>query len=164
MAEPGSGLRTRDYRIVWDTMSDSASESLERFVVAQADTIEQALSELRQGRKVGHWIWWVLPQLRGLGTSTTSTFYGIVSLAEAQAYLAHPLLGPRLRAAVDAVLEHASRGVDAVLGPDSIKLRSCVTLFLRAAPQEALFRVALDTLFAGEEDQRTDELLRRHQP
>ena len=142
----------------------SSSDGLQRFVDAQADTFDQALRELRDGRKVGHWIWWVLPQLRGLGTSANSDYYGLTDLEEARAYLAHPLLGPRLRAAVSAVLEHAALGAGAVLGPDAVKLRSCVTLFHLAAPQEPLFRIALDALFEGKEDERTRQLLApRHQ-
>jgi uncharacterized protein (DUF1810 family) len=137
----------------------NARDDLRRFVEAQRDSFEQALAELRAGRKVGHWIWWVLPQVRGLGSSANSEFYGIADLAEAKAYLAHPVLGPRLCEAVEAVLEHASLGAGAVLGPDAIKLRSCLTLFHRAAPQDSLFRAALDTLFAGEEDERTHQLL-----
>jgi uncharacterized protein (DUF1810 family) len=137
------------------------SDGLQRFVDAQSDTFDQALRELRAGRKVGHWIWWVLPQLRGLGSSANSDYYGIADLAEAREYLAHPLLGPRLRAAVSAVLEHASLGAAVVLGPDVVKLRSCVTLFHLAAPQEPFFRTALDVLFGGEEDERTRQLLTR---
>ncbi|MGC8509953.1 MAG: DUF1810 domain-containing protein [Acidimicrobiales bacterium] len=137
------------------------SKELQRFVDAQSDTFDQALRELQAGRKVGHWIWWVLPQLRGLGSSANSDYYGIADLAEAREYLAHPLLGPRLRAAVSAVLEHATLGAAAVLGSDVVKLRSCVTLFHLAAPQEPLFRTALDVLFGGEEDERTRQLLTR---
>ena len=136
-------------------------DDLERFVDAQADTFDVALGELRDGRKVGHWIWWVLPQLRGLGSSANSDYYGVVDLAEARAYLAHPLLGFRLREAVRAILGHASLGADYILGADAIKLRSCLTLFHLAAPHEALFRTALDVLFAGEEDDRTRQLLRQ---
>lgn len=110
------------------------------------------------GRRA-HWIWWILPQLRGLGASANSDFYGVTDLVEAKAYLADPLLGSRLRAAVTAIIEHASRGADAVLGPDAIKLRSSLTLFHLAAPQESLFTSALDSLFAGEQDNRTRQLL-----
>ena len=137
----------------------TTSTDLRRFVEAQADTYDEALAELHSGHKVGHWIWWILPQLRGLGASANSDFYGIADLVEAKAYLAHPLLGSRLRAAVTAIVEHASRGADAVLGPDAIKLRSCLTLFHLAAPQETLFTFALDALFAGEPDERTHLLL-----
>lgn len=137
----------------------TTSTDLRRFVEAQADTYDEALAELHSGHKVGHWIWWILPQLRGLGASANSDFYGIANLEEARTYLADPLLGSRLRAAVTAIVEHASRGADAVLGPDAIKLRSSLTLFHLAAPQESLFTSALDVLFAGEQDERTRQLL-----
>ena len=136
----------------------TTSSDLRRFVDAQTSTYDDALKELRGGHKVGHWIWWVLPQLRGLGTSANSDFYGVADLDEAKAYLAHPLLGPRLRAALTAILEHVSLGADAVLGPDAFKLRSCLTLFHLAAPEETLFTSALDALFAGEQDERTRQL------
>lgn len=98
--------------------------------------------------------------MRGLGASANSDFYGIADLDEATAYLAHPILGSRLRAAVSAVLDHAADGARAVLGPDAVKLRSCLTLFELAAPHEPLFRAALDSLFGGEDDVATRQLLR----
>lgn len=133
---------------------------LQRFVDAQARDYARALAELRAGRKVTHWMWYVLPQLRGLGASAMSTFYGIGSLAEARAYLAHPVLGPRLRECVAAL--NALEGSDAaqVLGAvDAAKLRSCLTLFGRADPTEAAFGAALAKFFAGAPDARSLALL-----
>lgn len=134
---------------------------LQRFVAAQARNYASALSELRAGRKTTHWIWYVLPQLRGLGTSAMSTRYGIASLAEARAYLAHPVLGPRLLECVEAM--NALPGSDAVrvLGAiDAAKLRSCLTLFLAADPDNETLRRALDKYFGGVRDDRTLALLR----
>ena len=133
---------------------------LERFVEAQANDYPRALAELRAGRKLTHWMWYVLPQLRGLGASAMSTFYGIGSLAEARAYLAHPVLGARLRECVAAM--NALDGSDAVqvLGAvDAAKFRSCLTLFNRADPTDAAFVTALDKFFAGVPDERSLALL-----
>jgi uncharacterized protein (DUF1810 family) len=134
---------------------------LQRFVDAQRDTFDAALAELRAGRKQGHWMWFVFPQLRGLGRSETSRFYGLAGLAEAQAYAADAVLGPRLRAAADALLAlPADRDAVAVLGPvDAMKLRSCATLFARAAPDDPRFPALLERFFRGEPDALTDRLL-----
>jgi uncharacterized protein (DUF1810 family) len=134
--------------------------ALDRFVEAQEATYDGALAELVAGRKVGHWIWWIFPQLRGLGVSTNSTFFGLSGLDEARAYAAHPILGPRLHTCVEAVLAQAGRGVERVLGGDAVKLRSCLTLFARAMPTDELFARALVTLF-DEEDPVTVSLLAR---
>lgn len=131
---------------------------LQRFIDAQARDHAQALAELRAGHKQSHWIWYVLPQLRGLGTSGMSQRYGIASLAEARAYLAHPLLGPRLRECVAALTAHRGRrGVAEMLGGiDALKCRSCLTLFEAAANRdEPLFAEALDAFFGGERDPAT---------
>ena len=133
---------------------------LDRFVQAQAKDYARALTELRTGRKVTHWIWYVLPQLRGLGSSSMSTLYGIGSKDEAGAYLAHPVLGPRLLECVAAM--NALRDVSAagVLGPiDAAKFRSCLTLFLAVDPHNAALRGALDKYFAGAQDENTLALL-----
>lgn len=135
------------------------TEVLERFVAAQSDTYQMALCEIEAGRKVGHWIWWIFPQLRGLGTSHNATYYGLSGTVEARAYLAHPVLGPRLRTCVAGVMCHAERGVVAVLGADAVKLRSCLTLFSRATLDDGLFRDALAALFGGEEDPLTVSML-----
>jgi uncharacterized protein (DUF1810 family) len=134
---------------------------LARFVDAQANDYARALAELRAGRKTTHWIWYVLPQLRGLGSSSYATRYGVASLEEARAYLAHPVLGPRLFACVAAMNEN--RGVSAVqiLGAiDAAKFRSCLTLFLAVDPDNARLRVALDKYSDGVGDEKTLSLLR----
>jgi uncharacterized protein (DUF1810 family) len=134
---------------------------LERFVDAQRGVMDGVMAELRAGRKTGHWIWFVFPQLVGLGRSEMARYYGIASLAEAQAYLEHPVLGERLRECVRALL--AIRGTSAVgvLGQvDALKVRSSMTLFHRAAPDEPLFRAVLARWYDGIPDALTDELLR----
>jgi uncharacterized protein (DUF1810 family) len=129
---------------------------LQRFVEAQARDYETALAELRAGHKRSHWIWYVFPQIAGLGFSPTSQFYAIASLEEARAYLAHPLLGPRLKTCVAAVLAHRDVSARAMLGsPDDAKFRSCLTLFAAADPDEPLFGEALQTFFGGEPDRAT---------
>ena len=133
---------------------------LQRFVDAQQHVIDGALRELRAGRKTGHWIWFVFPQVAGLGHSELSRYYAIGSLDEGRAYLAHPTLGRRLRDCAAAVLAVEGRTAEQILEPvDAAKLRSSMTLFLRAAPDEPLFRKVLDRYFAGSPDPRTDELL-----
>lgn len=129
---------------------------LQRFVDAQDGVVEGALAELRAGAKRGHWMWFVFPQMRGLGRSGMADFYGISGMEEARAYLAHPLLRPRLRQCVAAVLGHAGeRTAEAMLGAvDAAKLRSCLTLF-EAAGGGQLFARALTQLFAGERDSAT---------
>ncbi len=135
-------------------------DSLERFVQAQADSYAQALAELRQGRKRTHWIWYVLPQLRGLGRSPMADHYGIAGCAEALAYLAHPLLGPRLRECVETVLAHADDDVVAIFGSvDALKFRSCLTLFATVAPPQPVFARALEVFYAGAADEATLRLL-----
>jgi uncharacterized protein (DUF1810 family) len=134
---------------------------LQRFVEAQEDIYEQAFDELRDGRKASHWMWFVFPQLRGLGHSPTAVRYGIASLAEARAYLRHPLLGPRLEECTRAVTHVDGRTATQIFGsPDDLKFRSSMTLFQCAAPEEALFGAALRKYFDGEPDSRTLELLR----
>lgn len=133
---------------------------LERFVDAQSADYAHALAELRAGRKQNHWMWYVLPQMRGLGTSPMSRQYGIASLDEARAYLAHPVLGPRLRECVAVMNALPGNDPRAVLGPtDALKFRSCLTLFATVAPEEHAFETALDKYFAGRPDPRTLELL-----
>ena len=135
---------------------------LSRFVDAQAGAYEVALAELRRGRKASHWMWFVFPQVAGLGLSPTSRFYAIGTLEEARAYLAHPLLGPRLRACVAAVLGHPDRSAREIFGsPDDMKFRSCLTLFAQAGPQEGMFTEALQAFFSGEPDPLTIERLGR---
>src|SRR5450432_780053 len=133
---------------------------LKRFVDAQAKDYSRALAELREGKKLTHWIWYVLPQLRGLGSSSRANFYGIGSQSEASAYLTHPVLGQRLRECVAAM--NGLNGVTAVevLGrTDAAKLQSCLTLFRSVDPERSDFSEALDKYFAGAPDVRTLELL-----
>jgi uncharacterized protein (DUF1810 family) len=135
--------------------------ALERFITAQAPVFETVLAELEAGRKRNHWMWFVFPQLRGLGHSPMATFYGLGSLAEARAYLAHPLLGARLDRCTRAVLSVEGKSLIAIFGsPDDLKFRSCMTLFARAAEKpDNVFHAALDRFCAGGPDERTVELL-----
>jgi len=133
---------------------------LQRFVDAQAGTYEQALAELRAGRKTGHWMWWVFPQVSGLGMSDTSRAYAVPDLAEARAYVQHDVLGPRLRECCRALLDLEDVSATRVLGEiDAIKLRSSMTLFALADPAEPLFTEVLDRYYDGERDERTVRLL-----
>jgi uncharacterized protein (DUF1810 family) len=133
---------------------------LERFVDAQEPDFECALAELRNGRKTSHWMWYVLPQLRGLGASAMASRYGIASLEEARAYLAHPVLGPRLIACVEAMNALPGSNAEHVLGGiDAAKFRSCLTLFLAADPGNAALGEALGKYYGGRQDDRTLALL-----
>ena len=126
------------------------SYDLERFVHAQeaGGTYAAALAELRAGRKIGHWMWFVFPQIAGLGLSETSRRYAISSLDEARAYLAHPVLGERLEESARALLELDGKTATEIFGPvDAMKLRSSMTLFALAAPERPLFREVLDRYF-----------------
>jgi uncharacterized protein (DUF1810 family) len=135
-------------------------DALDRFLVAQEDEYEDALAELGRGRKTSHWMWFVFPQIVGLGHSLMSQRFGIVSLDEARAYLAHPVLGARLRECSSAVLAIEGRSAEEIFGSiDALKLRSCMTLFHRAAPDEPLFGQVLDRFFGGVPDELTDALL-----
>lgn len=141
---------------------ESDAADLERFVRAQdADgTYGRALAELRRGRKTTHWMWFVFPQLEGLGRSATARHFAVRSLAEARKYLAHPVLGPRLRESAEALLAQPDADPVAVLGPvDAMKLRSSMTLFARAAPDDPVFPAVLDRFFGGQPDQETDDRL-----
>jgi uncharacterized protein (DUF1810 family) len=135
---------------------------LDRFVTAQdsGGTYERALSEIRRGRKVGHWMWFVFPQVAGLGSSPMAQRYAISSLAEARAYVAHPVLGPRLRECATTLTGLPTTDPVEVLGPvDALKLRSCMTLFVRAAPEEPVFARVLDQYYDGSPDEATLERL-----
>jgi len=141
-------------------MSDTPD--LDRFVTAQSPVFEQVLAELRAGRKRTHWMWFVFPQLRELGRSETARHYGIVSRAHAQAYLAHPVLGPRLRTCVETLLALPPLDAHAIFGsPDDLKLRSCLTLFDAVAhhDDDKLFHRGLARFYAGEPDPATLALL-----
>src|SRR5690349_16568916 len=135
---------------------------LQRFIYAQAADYAVALSELKRGRKRSHWIWYVLPQLRGLGMSALSHRYGIASLDEARAYLAHPVLGPRLNECVEAIARHEGADISDILGSvDAMKYQSCLTLFKIAAGGEeaSRFAKALVAFYGGREDARTKAML-----
>lgn len=137
---------------------------LARFVTAQNGFFgyDRALAEIRAGRKQSHWMWYIFPQLTGLGRSETARFYGIRDLGEAVAYLAHPVLGPRLREISAALLELESCDALAVMGsPDHFKLRSCMTLFLAADPTAEVFQHVLDKFYQGRPDGRTLGLLQK---
>ena len=139
-----------------------ADPGLERFVLAQEGVHEGVLRELRSGRKTGHWMWFVFPQLAGLGRSETSRFYAIASLDEARSYLEHPILGARLRESGSALLGVAGRSAEDILGGiDALKLRSSMTLFHRAAPEDPLFRQLLERFWSGQLDPATEQLLDR---
>lgn len=134
---------------------------LQRFVDAQAGVYADALAELTAGRKRTHWMWFVFPQVAGLGLSPTAQLYAISGLDEARAYLAHPVLGPRLRECTAAVNAVQGRTAHEIFGsPDDLKFRSSMTLFGEAAPREAAFREALVRYYAGQPDPRTLEILR----
>lgn len=133
---------------------------LQRFVTAQSGVYERALAELRRGRKESHWMWFVFPQIAGLGHSPTAQTYAIRSLDEARAYLAHPVLGPRLRQCAGTANAVEGRTAHDIFGsPDDLKFRSSMTLFAAAAPEEPAFRQALQQYFAGAGDPRTMEKL-----
>lgn len=134
---------------------------LERFVLAQMNVYDSVLAELRRGQKTGHWIWFIFPQIAGLGSSDMSRHFAIASLDEAVAYLAHPVLGARLRECTGAVLATRGRTAREIFGMvDAMKLRSCATLFHRAALNEPLFGELLDRYYGGIADEATDARLR----
>lgn len=129
---------------------------LSRFIEAQRDHYAPALAEIRAGRKCTHWMWYIFPQIAGLGSSVMSRRYAIQDRAEAEAYLNHPLLGARLRECVEAVLAVEGRSAHDIFGaPDNIKLRSCATLFASVSPDESVFHRLLDAYFQGEPDRET---------
>ena len=138
---------------------------LQRFVDAQDPVFANVRAELARGSKASHWMWFVFPQLAGLGRSPTAQHFAIASLDEARAYLAHPVLGPRLAECTRLVNAVQGKPVRAIFGsPDDLKFRSSMTLFALAAPDEPAFRDALDKYFAGVPDPRTLELLGREAP
>jgi uncharacterized protein (DUF1810 family) len=136
--------------------------NLPRFLNAQEGVYGTVLDELRAGRKSGHWIWFIFPQIKGLGHSGMSQKFAITSLDEAKAYLQHPILGPRLRACTQLVLNVEGRNAEEIFSyPDNLKFRSCMTLFLAAATDNALFKDALLKYFDGKPDQSTLDILAR---
>ena len=136
-------------------------KSIDRFLGPQQTAYPIALEEVRNGRKVSHWMWYIFPQLRGLGQSNAAWYYGIEDLEEARAYLAHPALGHRLREITQAALELPETDPMKVFGwPDNMKFRSCMTLFAQVG-EDALFARALDKFFGGQADFMTLELLKQ---
>jgi len=130
--------------------------NLQRFVDAQASVYQEVRRELRAGRKESHWMWFIFPQIAGLGTSPTSVRFAIASIDEARAYLAHPVLGPRLRECAKLAVDVEGRTAREIFGPvDEMKFRSSVTLFAQAAPDEDVFQRCVDKYFAGSHDPAT---------
>jgi uncharacterized protein (DUF1810 family) len=133
---------------------------LRRFVDAQESSYEQALTEITNGRKQSHWMWYIFPQFAGLGSSETSRRYAVKSIAEAKAYLAHPVLGPRLVQCAEAALRVEGRTAVEMFGsPDDMKLRSCATLFGLVSPGGSVFHRLIDTYFQGRRDEGTLRLI-----
>lgn len=134
---------------------------LQRFIDAQSESYARALEEIKSGRKRSHWMWFIFPQLKGLGRSSASMFYGINGLDEAREYLAHPILGERLREISQVLLQLATNDANAVFGsPDDMKLRSCMTLFDNISPND-IFADVLDKYFDGQRDCRTLSIVRQ---
>jgi len=141
-------------------MSKADPFDLQRFIDAQAPVVDQVMQELRAGAKRSHWMWFVFPQLQGLGHSAMAKRYAITGAAEAEAYLQHEVLGQRLEECVTTLLQHTGKSVLQILGhPDDLKLRSSLTLFASLRPGESVFQQALDQFFEGEPDARSVALL-----
>lgn len=135
-------------------------DSLQRFLDAQAPVYDEVCAELRAGRKTSHWMWFIFPQLRGLGHSSLAQHYGIAGRAEAQAYVQHPVLGARLKECMALLLAHRDLNAEDIFGSiDAMKLRSCATLFATVAPQEPVFAQVLAQLYFGQPCHRTQEML-----
>ncbi len=144
-------------------MSKSANDDpfdLARFVSAQIDSFDLALSEVKNGRKSSHWMWYIFPQLRGLGRSETSQYYGITGMDEAYAYLTHDVLGLRLITICEAALSVEGRSATDIFGkPDDMKLLSCLTLFAYVSNTDSVFHKLIDKYYGGRTDRRTVQLL-----
>jgi uncharacterized protein (DUF1810 family) len=140
--------------------TESDPHDLNRFIQAQHDDYSNALSEIRSGRKRSHWMWYIFPQYDGLGSSSASRRYAIKSIAEAKAYLSHPVLGPRLVECIEAVLGVEGRSASEIFGSlDDMKLKSCATLFAEVSPTGSVFERLLATYYGGERDAKTHSLL-----
>lgn len=136
---------------------------LARFVLAQNNSFELALSEIQNGHKLSHWMWYIFPQLRGLGSSTMSHHYGITGINEASAYLAHDILGPRLLQIYQDTLAIEGKSAPEIFGrPDDMKLRSSATLFAQISHPNSVFHQTIDQYFSGTMDERTIQLLTDH--
>jgi uncharacterized protein (DUF1810 family) len=141
-------------------MTQTGPHDLSRFVEAQGDTYARALSEIRNGDKRTHWMWFIFPQIEGLGTSSTARFYSIKNAEEARAYLQHPVLGPRLVECAEAALGVQGRSAHEIFGfPDDLKLKSCATLFAAVSPAGSVFDRLLEKYYGGERDEKTVALL-----
>lgn len=137
-------------------MSEPDPYDLQRFLSAQAEDFQGALRELQQGRKESHWIWYIFPQIEGLGYSSTARKYAIRSRDEAVAYLDHRVLGQRLRQCCEALLNHRGKSIQTIMGsPDDLKLRSCMTLFATLSPEGSIFHKVLDAFYSGGMDEKT---------
>ena len=138
-----------------------AGFDLERFRKAQEADYALALEEIKEGQKRSHWIWYIFPQLKGLGFSGMSGYFGISGIAEAKAYMRDPVLGKRLLEISGALLVHTGKNISAIFGyPDDRKVRSCMTLFSIAEPDEEIFRKVIDGFYGGEKDERTIQILK----
>jgi uncharacterized protein (DUF1810 family) len=137
-------------------MNERDPHNLQRFLAAQAEDYNCALRELQQGQKESHWMWYIFPQVAGLGRSSMAQEYAIRSREEAVAYLNHAVLGTRLRRCCEALLRHQGRNVQEIMGfPDDLKLRSSMTLFAMISPQDSVFHEVLKAFYSGEMDERT---------
>ena len=144
-------------------MGADGPDDLNRFVQAQAGVYERALAEIRRGEKRSHWIWYIFPQIDGLGFSSMSKRYAIKGLEEAKAYLEHPILGPRLLECAEAVMRVEGRSANEIFGsPDDLKLRSCATLFACVSPPGSVFERVLAKYYGGEQDAKTLRLSGTH--
>lgn len=135
---------------------------LNRFIKAQQNTYAHVLKELRNGKKTTHWMWFIFPQIEGLGYSPTAKFYSIKTIEEAKEYLAHPVLGKRLLECANILLNINSKSADEIFGyPDNLKLKSCLTLFNFVAPEQKVFADVLEKYFAGTKDEKTLSILQK---
>ncbi|MSR21241.1 MAG: DUF1810 domain-containing protein [Gemmatimonadetes bacterium] len=133
---------------------------LDRFLPAQEESYDRALDEIAQGAKLSHWMWYIFPQIAGLGSSSLSKLYAIANESEARVYLAHLILGPRLIECVEALLRIDDRSARQIFGsPDDLKMRSCATLFEVVSPEGSVFTRLLEKYFKGERDPKTTEIL-----
>ncbi len=142
----------------------SPNYNLTRFIQAQKRDYDTALAEIRAGKKASHWMWYIFPQLKGLGRSSTSEYYGLSGIKEAQAYLSDPILKARLIEITDAVIAHKDKSAEEIFGGiDAKKLRSCMTLFSIAAPDIPLFDAVLEQFFDGKPDRNTLRLTKTNE-
>jgi uncharacterized protein (DUF1810 family) len=160
--KPNGAIHLTKAQRDWTPMNQDKSDpyDLNRFVSAQEGVFEVALAELRRGQKRSHWMWFIFPQIAGLGSSSTSRKYAVKSLDEARAYLAHPVLGPRLLHCCQAILSVQGKSAAEIMGnPDDLKLRSSMTLFSMTKGPHPEFRQVIDRYFEGQMDPRTLDLL-----